>query len=225
MKTSLNIFLLFHLVLFCSGQSKKYPEIINSGYTGKIYSLTTKIYNDSLNHNPADTLISVRTRYYTKEGNASKELFDNRTISQTGNYEYKNGIRTGYSLSKHGEVTLRAKIIQQKTGHLINMYDILNRLVSKDEYKYNDRLQIKTNERIIYDNQSGKIKSHSFADYYYNEEGFISGYDIKDLLTTKVTTYRFQILQKDEHKNPKKLILLKNDIPFQIHLIDIEYYK
>jgi len=31
--------------------------------------------------------------------------------------------------------------------------------------------------------------------------------------------------KKDAHKNPKKLLLLKNNIPFQIHLIDIEYYK
>lgn len=154
-----------------------------------------------------------------------KEVYQNGNDSQITDYEYKNGIRTGYSLSKNGEVITNAEIIQQKTYHLINTYVLHTMLLSKEIYKYNNRFKIKTNDRTIYNNQNGKIKKHFITDYYYDEEGFISGYDIKDLLTSEITSYKFQILQKDAYKNPKKLILFKNNIPFQIHLIDIEYYK
>ncbi|UWX59437.1 hypothetical protein N0B40_13575 [Chryseobacterium oranimense] len=225
MKKNLSIFLLFCLSLFCAGQNKKYAEIINSGYNGKIYSITIKIYNDSLEIKPIDSLISIRTRYYNKDGNATKELYQNGNDSQITDYEYKNGERTGYSLSKNGEVITNAEIIQQKTYHLINTYVLHTMLQSKEVYKYNSRFKIKTNDRTIYNNQNGKIKKHYATDYYYDKEGFISGYDIKDLLTSEITFYKFQILQKDVYKNPKKLLLLKNNIPFQIHLVDIEYYK
>ncbi|MGG5208904.1 hypothetical protein ACQWU4_08130 [Chryseobacterium sp. MIQD13] len=225
MKKSLSIFLLFWLSLFCAGQNKKYAEIINSGYNGKIYSITTKIYNDSLKEKTADSLISTRTRYYNKDGNATKEVYQNRNDSQITDYEYKNGIRKGYSINKDGEVWTNAEIIQQKTGHLINTYALHTMPVSKEVYKYNSDFKIKNNDRTIYNNQNGKIIKHTFTEYYYDKDGFISGYDIKDLLTSKLITYRFQILQKDAHKNPKRIILLKNNTPFQIHLVDIEYYK
>ncbi|MDQ0066370.1 hypothetical protein [Chryseobacterium lathyri] len=216
---------LLYLSIFCAAQNKKYPEIINSGYKGKIRSITIKIYSDSIKDKSADSLISVKTRYYNEDGNATKESYQSDKNQQVTEYEFKNGLRTGYSLSRHGEVRLRAKIIQQKGGYIINLYDLQNRQVSKDKYKYNELLRIKSNERMIYDNRNGQLKSHSFVGYYYSEEGFISGYDVKDLLTAQTVTYRFQISHKDDHKNPDKLILLKNNRPFQSHSIDIEYYK
>ena len=225
MKRNLSILFLFYLSIFCTAQNKKYPEIINSGYKGKIRSITIKMYSDSTKNKSADSLISVRTRYYNEDGNVTKESYESNKDHQIIDYEFKNGISTGYSLSKDGEAQLRAKIIQQKGGYLINLYDLQNRLVSKDRYRYNELLRIKSNERVIYDNRSGQLKSHSFVDYYYNEEGFISGYDVKDLLTAQTVTYRFQISRKDDHKNPDRLILLKNNLPFQIHVMDIEYYK
>ncbi|MGK6342141.1 hypothetical protein ACMGDK_07875 [Chryseobacterium sp. DT-3] len=225
MKRNLSILFLFYLSIFCTAQNKKHPEIINSGYKGKIRSLTIKIYSDSIKDKPADSLISVKTRYYNEDGNATKESYQSNKDRQITEYEFKNGLKTGYSLSRDGEVRLRAKITHQKGGYLIDLYDLQNRLVSKDKYRYNELLRIKSNERMIYDNQSGQLKSHSFVDYYYNEEGFISGYDVKDLLTAQTIAYRFQTSHKDKHKNPDKLILLKNNLPFQIHMIDIEYYK
>lgn len=223
MKKNFSILFVFSLTIFYAGQNKKYPEIINSGYTGKIHSLTIKIFNDSIKDKSSDSLISVRIRHYAKDGNATKEFYQRDSNSQITDYEYKNGVRTGYTLSKDGEIQIRAKIIQQKTEHIINVYDIQNRLVSSDIYKYNDQLKIKNNTRIIYNNQNGKITDHTITDYYYDGDGFISGYDKKDLLTSKTDSYRYKIVEKDEHKNPGKLILLKNKVPFQIHTIAIEY--
>jgi len=224
MKKIISIFVLLHLAFFCTAQNSKHSEIRDLGYIGKIHSVTTKIFQDSLNNKKSDSLISTKTRYYNKEGNATEELFQSGNYSQIVNYEYKNGIRRGYSvINKDGETKMRAEIIHQKEGYITNIYILYDKLIAKNVYKYDEHLKIKTVTYTTYNIENGKMKGSSVSTYYHDKEGFISGYDSKDLFTSKTDTYRFQILRKDAHKNPDKLILLKNNLPFQIHLVNIEY--
>jgi inorganic pyrophosphatase/exopolyphosphatase len=151
MKKITAILLLLCLASLCAGQNKKYPELINSGYSGKIYSIKIKMYRDSIKDKSADSLISVRTRYYNKDGNATKESYVSDTTSQVVEYKDKNGVRTIYYYQdEEKESRFRGEIIQQKTGHLINFYVLQDMLVSKEVFKYNERLKIKSNDRTIY---------------------------------------------------------------------------
>lgn len=225
MKKLFSISLLFCLMIFCSAQNKKHNEIRDIGYIGKIYSITTKIYRDSLNNKSADSLISTQIRYYNKEGNATKDVYQKGSYSSTMDYEYKNGIRKGFSITTGGEIKMKAEIIEQKKGYQINLYDLQHRLAAKNVYHYDHNLKAKNYESTNYNNRTGEIKRKTLNSYYRDKEGFIEGYDIKDLTTSNTDIYRFKTVEKDIHKNPKKRTLLKNNQKFQIHIIEIEYYK
>lgn len=225
MKKALSILVLFCLVLFCTAQNKKHNEIRDLGYIGKVYSVATKVYRDSLDNKSIDSLISTQTRYYNKEGNATKDQYQKGSYSNTVDYEYKNGIRKGFTITTGGEIKMKAKIAEQKTGYQLDIYDLQNRLSAKNVYQYDNNSKVKNYESIKYNNQTGEVKSRTLNSYYRDSDGFIEGYDIKDLIKPNTDRYRFKTIEKDLHKNPKKRILLKNNLKFQIHVIDIEYYK
>lgn len=225
MRNILTLLLVFSVVSFCIAQNKKHTEIRDLGYIGKVYSIATKVYRDSLDNKSIDSLISTQTRYYNKEGNATKDQYQKGSYSNTVDYEYKNGIRKGFTITTGGEIKMKAKITEQKMGYQLDVYDLQNRLSAKNVYQYDNNSKVKNYESIKYNNQTGEVKSRTLNSYYHDSDGFIEGYDIKDLIKPNIDRYRFKTIEKDLHKNPKKRILLKNNLKFQIHIIEIQYYK
>lgn len=205
------------LTIPCFAQTKEHSELKDLGYFGKIHSVTTTIHDA-----PTDSLVSVNTRYYNVDGNATKETYTIGDYSHEVIYQYKNNTKTGYDLLNHGERTIYGKITYQKTGYTISNYNATDGLVLKAVYLFDDIQKTKSIEHIIYASD-GNIMKRSITDYYYDSSGFIKGYTVKDLIDSKSDSYDFEILTKDDYKNPNRLRLLKNKQPYQIHHIDISY--
>lgn len=217
MKISQSLFTFLLLTISCFAQTKEHSELKDLGYFGKIHSVTTTVHDA-----PTDSLVSINTRYYNANGNATKETYTIADYSHEVIYQYKDHTKTGYDLFNHGERTIYGKIGYQKTGYTINNYNSTDGLVLKAVYLFDDSQKTKSIEHSIYATD-GKVVKHSITHYYYDNDGFIKSYEVKDLLASKSERYDFEIITKDDHKNPNRLRLLKDKKPFQIHHIAISY--
>lgn len=216
------------LTISSLAQNKKHSEINDLGYTGKIYSVTTKTY-DSINNSNENIDMSspgsIKTRFYNEAGNALKEIYERGDYSHNATYEYKESLRIGYTMyNQEGEKIVYAKITYTETGYTIDTYHNKNKfLLRKAIYTFdNNDLKTRSIEHLTYD-VSGNVKNHTHSAYYYDENGFVKGYVEKNLLTNAAESYDFEILEKDDRHNPKKLRLLKDRQLLEIQTIDISY--
>ena len=210
----------------CHSKSQVYNDLNDHGYKGKIRSLTIKCYADIVQTQEGwkikDTLNPTTIISYdcNQNGNFTRKRVTSKTDSFQQIFEYDGKIKTGWKRNDIDEVGRFT--YNGNDGFSEISFNANGTKVFESIYIFGKDQRTKTLEDIGY-KYDGSISFHLFTTFDDDAEGHLKKVKTIDNLKKTTENIEFQMLKNDEHNNPLKILIIKNDKEFQIRQITIEY--